>query len=362
MAGSDFIIQRDDWARCRFAPEPLRGDLEAGQVLFRVDRFAFTSNNISYAAAGDLLQYWSFFPAEAGWGRIPAMGFGDVIGSRHAEVREGERVFGFFPMSSHLVIQADAANSQQFIDAAAHRRETAPAYRQYLRVASDPLYEAKSEDRLALLRGLFMTSFLVDDFLADADFFGARRTVIGSASSKTGIALAFLLAARARGPVVGLTSRANREFVAGLSYYDEVVCYDELQSLSPDEPLVIVDMSRDGEVVNALHRHYGENVRHSCVVGATHWNAAPRADDLPGAKPEFFFAPARIQKRAADWGARGLQERLGGAWSAFRDASGDWLKVVRGRGQADVERVYREVLEGRAKPSQGHVLSLHENS
>ena len=146
-----------------------------------------------------------------------------------------------------------------------------------------------------------MTSFLVDDFLADADFFGARRTVIGSASSKTGIALAFLLAARARGPVVGLTSRANREFVAGLSYYDEVVCYDELQSLSPDEPIVFVDMSGDGEVVNALHRHYGENVRHSCVVGATHWNAAPRADDLPGAKPEFFFAPARIQKRAADW-------------------------------------------------------------
>ena len=70
-----------------------------------------------------------------------------------------------------------------------------------------------------------------------------------------GLLLAFLLAARARGPVVGLTSRANREFVAGLSYYDEVVCYDELQSLSPDEPIVFVDMSGDGYFDGSSNPH-----------------------------------------------------------------------------------------------------------
>ena len=41
-------------------------DLASGQVLFRVDRFAFTANNISYAGAGDLLKYWNFFPTEQG--------------------------------------------------------------------------------------------------------------------------------------------------------------------------------------------------------------------------------------------------------------------------------------------------------
>ncbi len=29
----------------------------------RVDAFGFTANNITYAAAGDLIGYWTFFPA-----------------------------------------------------------------------------------------------------------------------------------------------------------------------------------------------------------------------------------------------------------------------------------------------------------
>lgn len=124
------------------------------------------------------------------------MGFGDVIASEHPEVALGERVFGFFPMSKHLVIQADRLNAGGFSDAAPHRSKHAPAYRQYSRVATDPQYDAEYEDETLLLRGLFMTSFLVDDFLADGDFFGARSFLISSASSKTAVALAALLSAR----------------------------------------------------------------------------------------------------------------------------------------------------------------------
>jgi hypothetical protein len=35
------------------------------------------------------------------------------------------------------------------------------------------------------------------------------------------------------------------------------------------------------------------------------------------------------------------------------------LRVVRGH-RADVERVYRDALEGRTAPDEAHVLSLHE--
>ena len=45
-AGLDFLVNKRDWKQHRFdnAPPP---DLTDGQVLFRVDRFAFTANNIT---------------------------------------------------------------------------------------------------------------------------------------------------------------------------------------------------------------------------------------------------------------------------------------------------------------------------
>ncbi len=357
--GLDFLVKRDDWRECRIARSDVSHKLEPGQVLFRVDRFAFTSNNVTYAVAGDMLDYWGFFPAEAGSGRLPTMGFGQVLRSLHPDVAEGQRFFGFYPMSTHLVVQADA-NAQGLADAAPHRSGHAPAYRQYTRSDADLLYEESHEDRLMLLRGLFMTSFLVDDFLADNDFFGARSVVISSASSKTAIALAWLLARRPEVEVVGLTSPRNTAFVEGLGFCDRVLPYRDVTLLPASTPGVFVDHSGDGEVVNALHRHLGDALKHSCVVGATHWGAGARAPDLPGAPPTFFFAPAQMQKRSQQWGPAGFMERLGGAWKGFRESSEGWLTVIRDSGPAAVERVYREVLEGRARPDCGHVLSMWE--
>jgi len=139
-----------------------------------------------------------------------------------------------------------------------------------------------------------------------------------------------------------------------------VLRYEDLKSIPVDRKAVFVDMAGNGEVVNGVHRHLGENLAHSCTVGATHWNASRRAPDLPGPEPAFFFAPAQIQKRSQEWGPEVLQERLGLAWTRFRDGSEAWLHVRRGAGRADLERVYREVLEGRASPDEGHVLSLHD--
>ena len=36
--------------------------LVAGEVLLKVDKFGFSANNVTYAAAGDQLGYWQFFP------------------------------------------------------------------------------------------------------------------------------------------------------------------------------------------------------------------------------------------------------------------------------------------------------------
>jgi len=358
MADVVFEVRRGSFAETRFVEAPLPA-LARGQVRFRVDRFALTANNVSYALTGDALGYWRFFPADEGWGRIPVMGFADVVASAHPEVREGTRCFGFYPMARTLVIEPGAVSAGQIVDAAPHRAGLAPAYAQYLPTTGDALWSAAHEDRILLMRGLFLTSFLADDFLAERDFAGAQTILVSSASSKTAIALAFQLKQRDRVRSVGLTSERNADFVRKLGTYDEVVTYDAIASLRR-EPTAFVDMAGDGAVTAALHHHFGRDLRIDCTIGATHWSA-PRADEgLPGAKPEFFFAPAQIVKRTREWGPDGFGARLGEAWGRFCADSESWLRVVRSRGRDALERVYRDTLAGRIPPRDGQILSLQE--
>ena len=108
----------------------------------------------------------------------------------------------------------------------------------------------------------------------------------------------------------------------------------------------------------SVTEHLGGQLKFACNIGATHWQADRSAAGLPGPKPEFFFAPGQIQKRAADWGPAELQRKLGEAWSGFRSFSEGWLQVQRGAGREAVERVYEDTLAGRTEPRNGHVLSL----
>ncbi len=353
-------VRRDDWATTRIVTEPLPTDLAENEVLLAIDRQALTANNISYAASGDLLGYWQFFPAEEGWGRIPAMGWADVAASAHPEVRVGERVWGFFPFSTHLKILAGQASGAHFDDVSPHRAELAPVYARFDRAAANPIYEAAREDHDSLLRGLFLTSWLAEDFLEVNDFFGASACLITSASSKTSIALGHCVKRRGRLASVGLTSAGNRAFCEGLGYYDTVVTYDEIAGLDSGEPVVIVDMAGSATVLGALHHHYGDNVRHSCRIGGTHHDDMGPVDDLPGAKPEFFFAPAHIQSRSAELGAAQLMQQMGGDYVGFRVDSDAWLDIVRTRGPAAVETVYQQVLAGGARPSEGQIFSIAE--
>ncbi len=355
--GLDFLVDRGEWSRVRFENRPAPPAVASGQVLLRVDRFALTANNISYAKAGDMLRYWDFFPAESGFGRIPAMGFGDVVESAHPEVPMGQRVFGFFPMSRYLVIEPSRVGKGGIFDGIQHRQGISPAYNTYAPTDEDADYAPAHEDAHMLMRGLFMTSFLVDDYVSENGSFGAPQVVISSASSKTAIALAYLVSKRAGIECVGLTSPRNAAFVKALGYYDEVFHYEDLEGIR-DLPTVFVDMAGSGNVTNRLHIRLGERMKCSCSVGITHFDDTPRATDLPGAQPEFFFAPSQMQKRAADWGPEGLNERIGDSWTNFREASRAWLEVRRGYGRDALEHAYHETLAGRTLPSQGHVLSL----
>jgi hypothetical protein len=353
----DFVVGRNDIRQHKLLSHGLPA-IGAGEVLLKVDKFAFTSNNITYAAFGDAMKYWTFFPAPEGWGRVPVWGFADVVASNAEGIAVGERVFGYLPMSTHLVVRPAQVKASGFVDASAHRAELALVYNQYTRVAGDAAYVREYEDQQALLRPLFMTAFFIDDLLADNDFFGAKAVILTSASSKTALGVAYLMSQNRDVEVIGLTSRGNADFVKATGYYDRVVTYDNIASLPADLSVVFVDMAGDAKVIGDTHRHFGNAMTYSCVVGGTHWEARDGVGSLPGPKPVFFFAPTQIAKRTKEWGPGGIETRFAAAWKGFIASTAKWMKVIHGRGSQSVEAVYTDMVDGRVKPDEGHMLSL----
>lgn len=360
---TQFVVARDDLKTCRLIETPLpeATQLPETGLLVKVERFAFTANNITYALLGDQLKYWDLFPAPEGFGNIPVWGFGKVVQSRPPDIAAGEILFGYFPMATHLVIEASDLKRATLRDGAAHRQSVSPVYNSYSRITGDPTFAGREGDYQALLRPLFMLSFLVDDFLADNDFYGAQSVILSSASSKTAFGLAWLLHSH-RKPVrvIGLTSAANADFVQSLGCYDEIVTYDKIGDIPATAPVAFVDMAGNADLRGKLHRHFGTQMKYSGRVGMTHQHAGPDDDALPGAKPTWFFAPDQLRKRAKEWGPGGIDQRFAAVWSGFTAALGPKLDIVESHGPNAVQKVYLDTLKGDVRPSQAHMLSLAE--
>ncbi len=354
---SDFLVKRGELRECRIAESEAPAP-EDGQALLRVERFGMTANNVTYGVMGEAMSYWDFFPAEDGWGRVPVWGFAEVERSEATGVEAGTRVFGYLPPSSHLLVTPVNVDGRGFVDGSPHRAALPSAYHRYLATGADPFYAPGTEDMQMLLRPLFFTSFLIDDQLDDDGLTGRGPIVFSSASSKTAIAAAFLLARRQGVEVIGLTSPRNAEFVAGLGLYSDCLTYDAIDSLPPG-PASFVDFAGDGGVRHAVHSHYGDGLAHSMAVGVTHWeDLGTGGGTLPGPVPAFFFAPDRVSKRSTDWGRAQLEQRVAEAWHPFCEWIAGQLEVVHDQGFEGLRTAYLDVLEGRVDARTAHVVSL----
>ncbi len=353
-----FEVRQDNWGETRIIRQPLDDELLENELLLRVDRLALTANNISYAATGDSLGYWGFFPAEPGWGRIPAMGWSEVMASQHPDISVGERLWGWFPMSTHLRVQAGKFSTASITDTSLHRAPYAEVYARLDRASANPFYDRNREDQDSLLRGLFTTSWLVEDFLTVNDNFGATACLITSASSKTAIALGHCVRQNDGLSGIGVTSPGNVTFCRDLGCYDRVLSYQQVADLDPSQAVVMVDMAGNAEVISKLHHHFGDNMKHSCRIGATHYRETGSVDGLPGARPEFFFAPAHVKTRSARLGHAQYLAELAAAYGGFREFADHWLTIQQHHGPDAVSQVYQSVLSGNADPATGQILSL----
>ena len=378
MTTHQFQVFRSNLARTRWVELPDQAPVD-GTVRVRVERFAYTANNITYGAFGDAMHYWQFFPAltppgepdavAAGWGCIPVWGFGTVEDTRHPQVAAGERLYGYWPMASHAWLQPAGVNAAGFSDGAPHRTALHGVYNQLLRCSADPLYTPGSEAAQALLRPLFTTAWLIDDFLADQGFFDIAAAsegappglvLLSSASSKTACATAAHLRRRAGIEVVGLTSARHLPYCESLGVYHRVRAYEQLDTLPADAACVYVDFTGNGALRHSVHARF-ERLAYSTAVGGTHVDRLGDTRAVAGPRPVLFFAPAQVKKRVADWGSAGFGARLAAAWQSFRDQATQgtppWIVPRWHRGLQAVQAAHAQVLAGVADPREGAMLS-----
>jgi hypothetical protein len=348
-------VARSDLADTRRLTSPVPEPAH-GEALLRVEKVGLTANNVTYAVLGEAFRYWEFFPTESGRGVVPLWGFAEIVESRVEGLATGGRVYGYLPSASHLLVRPGRVDERGFRETAEHRATLPSPYNTYALTTADPAYEADREDLQVLFRPLFWTSFMLADWLIDNDAMGAQRIVFSSASSKTAYGAAFELHRNGR-QVVGLTSPRNVAFTEGLGCYDAVLPYDSVTELSPGVPTLYADLAGEPRLADALRTRLGDALVHQVVVGVTH-QQPQAAGTLADTGPAMFFAPDQMRKRIGDWGREGLDQRFADAWRTFAPVVAEWVDVVEAHGPDGLERVWQEVLSGRADPRSGHVVTL----
>jgi hypothetical protein len=351
------LVAPDDLGTARIV-ETGRPSPAEGEVLFEVERFGLSSNNITYGLLGDRLRYWDLFPAAAvGWGLIPVWGYLRAAASSHAGVAVGRRAFGLCPMSTHLVMRPDRVDPAGFRDLAAHRVALSPVYNAYFWVDDDAA-DRRADDLSLVLRPLFWLSFTLDAYLADCNR-GRGRVLITSASSKAACGLAHLL--RQRGvTTMGMTSAAHARFVQQSGLFDQTFTYDELGSRASasKEPGVLVDIAGDPDIRQRIVDRSGP-FEAVLVAGRTHSDTDSLPHDTAGGEAQIFFAPDHIRALSRDMGWAMLEHRFAAALKGYV-GSATWLEVDTTHGLSGALDVYRRLVTGRSSPSAAHIIDLTE--
>ena len=361
------LVNRKDFAEVALVDSDL-GPLEPDHIRVEIGPWALTANNVTYMVTGDHIGYWHYFdPAhydlmieesdDIRWGRMPIWGYAKVTESHLDAIKVGTQIYGFFPVAGAMDIKPVKLSPRGFQDGADHRTQLHSVYNSYSFTAADPSFGAH-QDLQPILRPLFTTSFLIDDFLARENFFGAQQVLLLSASSKTALGTAFCLKQRGGINVAGLTSGGNKGFVKGTGFYDDVVAYDDITALDPSVKTAVVDMAGNGEVMASVYAHFGDNIVYNCMVGKSHWQGVKPPKVTQGAGPVMFFAPDQAKQRFADWGADGFAQKLGERWMPFCDSASDWLCIERGTGIEAVLSTYKDLLNGVVDPSKATLFSL----
>lgn len=356
-------IVRDDITRADIVALPER-DLASGEVEFAIDRVALTANNITYAALGQKTPflgadagYWDFFSERDEPGHLPVWGFATVARSAAERIAEGETFYGYWPLATHAVLTAGNIRGSGFSEDSPRRAGLPAPYNQYARLDALADHRKGDHDWWPIYRPLFLTGWLIADQFEDEGDFGAATVIVSGASSKTALGFAQAMKARGQGPrLVALASSRSADFTVGTGLYDQVVDYGEIGVIDAEGVVAMVDFAGNPSATRAVHERFGDRLAVDMIVGITHWDAERGGAPLSGPRPIGFFAPGRMQKRAADWGAQGLRERSEAAWLAFMPTAQRLTAIDRRAGAEAALTAYRDAVAGRVDPRLGLLI------
>jgi len=349
-------IHRNDLTDMAMKDEALP-DLAEGKIRLRIESFSVTANNVTYAVAGDSFGYWNFFPAGEGYGVVPMWGHAVVEQSNHSEFIQGERIYGYLPMGTHLDVQPDKVTASGFTDIMDHRLPMSPIYNQYSRLSADPEHDPARENERMIFAPLFKTGYLIEYMFRGNDWNGAQALVMTSASSKTSMGLASC--AQQSSPDIkriGLTSPGNVEFVQSSGLYDEVIAYDDLDAL-PDMPSVSVDFAGNAGLLKDIHTTLGANLKYSCLVGATHIDDRGNGlDGISGPAPILFFAPDHAVAAIKELGPKAFGESVAKSWAVFLESVSGSMQMVERSGMDAAVDAFVSIFKNEADPAVGIVV------
>ncbi len=357
-------------------------NIDNNEILLEIKCLSLTANNISYAITGEKLGYWDFFPNNneiennkfSDFGKIPAWGFAKVIQSKNDHIQENEVFYGYFPFAQYVKLEAQTVSKYGFLDTSTHRQSLPAIYNFYVNTANDVLYKVNNLPFQATFRPLFTTAFLLDNFLLDNNFFEAQNIILTSASSKTSLALAFLLKERKQlannektislfPNIIGLTSAKNQNFVENTKLYDKTILYENLDEISKKEKICVVDFAGNLSLHEKLYDYFEENLVYNCLVGASHWENTTKNEEQKNPnhkKGKFFFAPTHAKKYIETFGNTIFHENIANAWHNFTEKTKNLLTFEITNDTTFFSETFQKILLGDYPPDKGFILMIND--
>lgn len=350
-------IQKDALVNVRQVETTIHLDDDPSAVLLEIEQFGLSANNITYAILGDRFGYWGFFPGSEGYGIVPVWGFAKVIQSNSPELQVGERVYGYLPMGSHLLVHADRITAAGFSDSHPQRRSISPVYDHYMRCNADPSFSESAMAWILTFRPLFTTSFVLAYTLLDKLSSDQDKVWLTSASSKTAYGTAQILKAlKPELRVIGVTSPPQRDFVIRSSCYDEVKTYEEASTGGLENADWVLDFAGDQKRLTDWRIGHQDADAKTILIGATDVQAQGLREKT--SVGHVFFAPDEVRKFTREWGSETFHKRYAHHWLGFVEHFSTLLNAHEHHGPQAIVQLYQQFLEGKIKPTDMHVLDF----
>lgn len=352
---SIFLVKKEQLNQTKIINEDTPQIFEE-EVLFKIDKYFLSSNNITYAANGDNLKYWNFFPQEGTYGVIPVWASLAVVKSNNTNIKEGERFFGFAPMGNYFKVRIGNYSSRGFSDISEHRTKLIALYNFYTKLSPKDFETNEILDYSIITRITFPTSFLLKSLLEWNSFFKAEQVIITSASSKTALGLAFLLNKyknKFGKKIIGITSSRSKKFVENSKFYDQVITYSDVNELLPKCNSVIIDFSGNSDLLIKLNEMLQDYLKYISLVGATNWEANKPIAKIPHC---VLFDSGNTHRRLIEeYGMEKAMHLISTEMTEFTKFIKQMVSLSH-IDEADLPIFYQKLLNGQVSPEFGYFI------